>query len=291
MDFFKINCPDHPEATLEGFLLDCDELTYGKTGLRPSVIVCPGGGYTYCNAAEGEPVAVRYASRGFHSFVLNYSVCWDAAGFTPLQELSWAIGYIREHAQEWKLDPNKIAVCGFSAGGHLALSSGLLAENKPNAMVLGYPAASAPNLPGMNFMLKLLEGKQDPTDEDAKKYDLVSQITKDAPPVFIAATAQDLLTPHGALPIAQKYSQFGTNYELHIFQYGPHGYALANEVTADGSSNNADPAYARWHELSVQWLHKVLGKPELREKNTSMLVEHMKKLGFLPDDAEEKPIL
>ena len=101
MNFFKINCPDHPEATLEGFLLGCDELTYGKTGLRPAVIVCPGGGYTYCNAAEGEPVAVRYASRGFHSFVLNYSVCWDAAGFTPLQELSWAIGYIREHAEEW----------------------------------------------------------------------------------------------------------------------------------------------------------------------------------------------
>ena len=158
-------------------------------------------------------------------------------------------------------------------------------------MILGYPAASAPNMPGMSFMLQLLEGRKDVTDEDAKKYDLVSQITRDAPPVFITATAQDLLTPHGALPIAKKYSDLGLLYELHIFQYGPHGYALANEVTADGAIQNTDAAYTQWHELSVQWLHRTLGKPELIEKNTSALVRHMKKLGFLPADAEEKPIL
>jgi acetyl esterase/lipase len=158
-------------------------------------------------------------------------------------------------------------------------------------MVLGYPAASAPNMPGMNFMLQLLEGRKDVTNEDAAKYDLVSHITKDAPPVFIAATAQDLLTPHGALPIASKYAEFGTSYELHVFQYGPHGYSLANEVSADGSENNMDAAYAQWHELSVQWLHRTLGKPVMVEKNTSILVKYMKTLGFLPADTEEKPIL
>ena len=208
-----------------------------------------------------------------------------------MQEVSWVIGYLREHAQEWKIDPEKIVTCGFSAGGHLALSAGLLAENKPNAMVLGYPATSAPNMPGMNFMLQLLEGREEVTDGDAAKYDLIAQVTKDAPPVFITATAQDLLTPHGALPLAKKYSDLGMQYELHIFQYGPHGYALANEVSADGAIQNADAAYAQWLELSVQWLHRTLGKPELTDKNTSMLVKHMKKLGFLPADAEEKPIL
>jgi len=173
----------------------------------------------------------------------------------------------------------------------LALSAGLLADNKPNAMILGYPAASAPNMPGMNFMLKLLEGREEVTDKDAAKYDLVSHITKEAPPVFITATAEDLLTQHGALPIAQKYSDLGMKYELHIFQYGPHGYALGNEVSADGSIQNYDPAYAQWLELSVQWLHRTLGKPELGDNNTSMLVKHMKKLGFVPQDMEEKPIL
>ena len=91
----------------------------------------------YCSPREGEPVAMAYVARGFHSFVLTYSVGWEAGGFRPLQEVSWAIGYLREHAEQWNIDPEKIVTCGFSAGGHLALSAGLLAENKPNAMVLG----------------------------------------------------------------------------------------------------------------------------------------------------------
>ena len=290
MKSIHMNVPGSANATLDGYILDC-EITLGQFKKRPAVVVCPGGGYMYCSPREGEPVAMAYVARGFHAFVLTYSVGWEAGGFRPLQEVSWAIGYLREHAEEWNIDPDKIITCGFSAGGHLALSAGLLGENKPNAMVLGYPAASAPNMPGMNFMLQLLEGKKDVTHEDAKKYDLVSHITADAPPVFIAATAQDLLTPHGALPIAQKYSQFGTKYELHVFQFGPHGYSLANDVAADGSINNVDDAYAQWHELSVKWLHRTLGKPEMVEKNTSILVKYMKKLGFVPEDMEEKPIL
>ena len=290
MKMIHMAVPGSENASVEGYILDC-EITLGQFAKRPAVVICPGGGYMYCSPREAEPIALAYAARGFHAFILRYSVGWEAGGFRPLQEISWLIGYLRECAEQWHIDPDKIIACGFSAGGHLALSAGLLAANKPNAMILGYPAASAPNMPGMDFMLKLLEGRQEVTDADAQKYDLVSFITKDAPPVFIAATAQDLLTAYGALPIAQKYSDLGKQYELHIFQYGPHGYALANEVSADGSINNVDTAIAQWHELSVQWLHKTLGKPELQEKNTSMLVRHMKKMGFLNADAEEKPIL
>lgn len=290
MKMIHMSVPGHPEATLEGYILDC-EISLGQFQKRPAIVVCPGGGYMYCSPREAEPIALAYTAKGFHAFILRYSVGWDAAGFAPLQEVSWAIGYLRENADSWNIDPEKIITCGFSAGGHLALSAGLLANNKPNAMVLGYPAASAPNMTGMNFMLKLLEGREEVTDADAAKYDLVSHITKDAPPIFITATAEDLLTPHGALPIAKKYSDLGKPYELHIFQYGPHGYALANEVSADGSIQNYDPAYAQWLDLSVMWLHRTLGKPELDNKNTSILVKYMKKLGFLPADAEEKNIL
>lgn len=281
MNFFHMQVPDHPEATLDGYLLDC-EITLGQEQNRPAVVVCPGGGYVYCSPREGEPVALSYAARGFHAFLLRYSTGKDTAGFTPLEEISWAIGYIRENAERWHVDPDKIAVCGFSAGGHLALASGLLAEHRPNAMILGYPAASAPNMPGVDFLLKVLEGRADVTDEDAKKYDLVAKITKDAPPVFLAATAEDMLTAYGALPVAKAYSDLGMPYELHVFQYGPHGYSLANEVTADGASKNLDPAYAQWHELSVQWLHKTFGKPTFSEsKSTGRMVRILKDMGYM----------
>lgn len=279
MKMIRVNIPGTGKATLEGYILDC-AITLGQEKARPAVLVCPGGGYVYCSPREGEPVALSYAARGFHAFVLTYSTGWDAAGFAPLQEVSWAIGYIREHAAQWNIDPQKIAVCGFSAGGHLALSSGLLAENKPNAMILGYPATSCPNIPGGDFMLKLLMGKHEVTNEDAVRFDLVPQITKEAPPVFLAATSEDFLTPFGALPVAKKYSDLGIKYELHIFQFGPHGYSLANEVTADGSSQVVDPAFAQWQELSVQWLRKIFGKPELVDKSTSKMMSYIKELGF-----------
>ncbi|MGM9627157.1 MAG: alpha/beta hydrolase [Faecousia sp.] len=280
MQWIHTSVPNHPEATLDGYILDC-EITLGQDCSRPAVLVCPGGGYVYCSPREGEPVALSYAARGFHAFVLRYSVGKDAAGFTPLEEISWAIGYIRDNAEQWNIDPQKIAVCGFSAGGHLALASGLLAEHKPNAMILGYPAASAPNMPRVNFLLKILEGREDVTDADAEKYDLVAKITKDAPPVFLAATAEDLLTAYGALPVAKAYSDLGLRYELHIFQYGPHGYALANEVTADGSTQNLDSAFAQWQELSVQWLHKTFGKPTFVDKSTSRMMQILKEQGYI----------
>lgn len=279
MKHFFMTLPGRPGSTLEGYLLDC-YANLGQYEKRPAILVCPGGGYVYCARSEGEPVAMAYAARGFHTFVLRYSTGHDAAGFTPLQEVSWAIGHIRQHAEEWSIDPEKIAVCGFSAGGHLALASGLLAENKPNAMILGYPAASAPNYPGVNFMLKLLTGKEDVTDEDAVPFDLVPQITKDAPPVFLAATAQDALTAFGALPIAQKYCALGLNYEVHIFNHGPHGYSLATEATCDGSSRYLNPAFSHWHELSVAWLHKIFGELTFVDKDNSKMVKYLKELGL-----------
>ena len=279
MNMFHMNLPGHEEATLDAYILDCD-LALGQYVKRPAIVVCPGGGYVYCSRAEGEPVAMAYAAKGFHTFVLRYSTGRAAAGFAPLKEVSWVIGYIREHAEEWNIDPEKIVTCGFSAGGHLALSAGLLGENKPNAMILGYPAASAPNYPGADFMLKLLTGKETVTDADAEQFDLVAQITKDAPPVFIAATAQDMLTGMGALPIAQKYCKLGLDYELHIFQHGPHGYSLANETTSDGSSRYMNAAFAHWQQLSVAWLHKIFGELTYVDKDNSKMAKYLKELGI-----------
>ena len=197
-----------------------------------------------------------------------------------MQEVSWAIGYIREHAQEWNIDPEKIAVCGFSAGGHLALSSGLLAENKPNAMILGYPAVQIPNLPGADYLLKVLTGKQTVTDQDSKDLSLVDKITKEAPPVFLVATAEDYLTSFGALPVVNRYSQLGLPYEAHIFQHGPHGYSTADVAAANGSEGLVNDSVAHWLQLSVDWMMRIFGKPVLTNKNVSEMAKHLKEMGI-----------
>ena len=280
MKMIHMTCPGHPEATLEGYILDC-ELSLGQENHRPAIVVCPGGGYLYCSPREAEPIALRYAARGFHAFILRYSVKWDAANFSPLREVSWVIGLLREHAAEWHIDPSKIVTCGFSAGGHLALAAGLLAENKPNAMILGYPAVNLPNVQGVNFILKLLTGRQEVTDKDSAYYSLTNHITKDAPPVFLAATAEDLLTAHGALPVANAYNSLGLGYELHVFQHGPHGSALADETTADGSTQMLNESYAHWRDLSVNWLHRIFGAPVHVDKSTSRMAGIIKEMGLV----------
>ena len=281
MNMIHMSVPGHPEATLEGYILDC-ELSLGQEKNRPAILICPGGGYLYLSPREAEPIALRYAARGFHAFILRYSVKWDAANFSPLQEVSWAIGYLREHAGQWHIDPEKIAACGFSAGGHLALAAGLLAEHKPNAMILGYPAVTIPNTPMTNFMLKLLTGRTDVTDEDAAYFSLANHITKAAPPVFMMATAEDGLSPFGALTVANAYTKQGLHYELHMFQHGPHGYALADETTADGSSQVLNPSFAQWHQLSVDWLYRIFGENKFVDKSTSRMAGIMAEMGLIP---------
>ena len=129
-------------------------------------------------------------------------------------------------------------------------------------------------------MLKLLAGKQQVTDEDAARFDLVPQIGKDAPPVFMVATAEDMLTPYGALPIAQRYAQLGLPYEVHIFGHGPHGYALANETSSDGSSRYMNAGFAQWQGLCVEWLHKIFGPLIFVDKDNSKMMKYIKELGF-----------
>ena len=279
MKMIHMSYLEHPEATLEGYILDC-AITLGQSENRPAVVICPGGGYVYCSDAEAEPVALSYTGCGFHAFILRYSTGRNAGGFLPLEQVSWAIGLLRENARQWHIDPEKIIVCGFSAGGHLALASGLLGDNKPNAMILGYPATAAPSWPGFDFMLKLLTGKSAVTPEDEAPFELVSKITKDSPPVFLFATAEDALTPSGALAVAKKYSDLGLGYELHIYQHGPHGYALAKDTSANGSSRLLNEAFAQWQPLSVHWLYKIFGKPEFVDKNNSRMVSILKEMGI-----------
>ena len=279
MKMIHIPIPGYESATLEGYILDC-ELKLGQETSRPAIVICPGGGYVYCSPREAEPVALRYAAAGYHAFILRYSTGRNCAHLAPMKQVDWVIGHLRENAETWHIDPNKILTCGFSAGGHLAFWAGVQAENKPNGMILSYPAISAPNIPGADFMLKLLMGRNEVTDEDARQLDLLQFVDKSAPPVFLVATAEDLLTNYGALLVANKYAQLGLGYELHIFQHGPHGYSLADATSADGSSQVLNAAYATWPELSVQWMQKVYGEPQFADVSTSKMGKYLAEMGI-----------
>ena len=279
MQMIHMPIPGWPDATLEGYILDC-ELRLGQEKKRPAIVICPGGGYVYCSPREAEPVALAYAARGFHAFILRYSTGRSCANCAPVHQVSWVIGYLRQNAENWNIDPDKILTCGFSAGGHLALWAGLEAEHKPNGMILSYPAVTIPNMSGANYMLKLLLGKEEVTDEDAMRLDLLRKVTREAPPIFLVATGEDFLTNWGALPLANAYAKLGLPYELHIFQHGPHGYSLADATSSDGSSQVLNAEYAKWLELSVAWLLKVYGRPEHVDRSTSKMGEYLKDLGI-----------
>ena len=147
-----------------------------RYGARPSVLVCPGGGYHRVSLREAEPIAVHFLPEGFNTFVLTYSTGEEDRFPVQLREVAATMELIHENAAEWCCDPERIAIMGFSAGGHVAFAAGLVGEHKPNAMILNYPAVTMPNMPGVNFMIKLLTGKEDVTDEDAAYVSLLNHV-------------------------------------------------------------------------------------------------------------------
>ena len=146
----------YPDCTLTVYVSeDVPELKMPK---RPAMIVCPGGGYSGVSGRENEPIVKCYFAAGFNVFALNYSVKENAVNFAPLIEAALAIKHVRENADKYNIDPDYVFICGFSAGGHLAASSGILwdipevkaalgecesAINRPTGMVLSYPVITS----------------------------------------------------------------------------------------------------------------------------------------------------
>ena len=128
---------------------------------RPLVLVVPGGGYTHVSPREGDPVALQFAAAGYHTAVLHYAVGESARDALPMRQLAQAIGLVRQHAAGWHILPEKIAVCGFSAGGHLALS--LLEAGFADEFLLHM----APRILGDNEAAPLFDGRSPLTMAEA----------------------------------------------------------------------------------------------------------------------------
>lgn len=117
---------DSRTVCLETYLLQ-NSREFQTDTMRPAVVICPGGAYNRTSDREAEPVALRFLAQGYHAFVLRYSV--QRRFPQPMHDLAKAISIVRAKADDWLVDPDQIAVCGFSAGGHLAASSGCYGIN------------------------------------------------------------------------------------------------------------------------------------------------------------------
>ena len=139
-------------AQLIGYLRD-RTVEMPAFNTRPAILILPGGGYAWCSKREADPVAMQFLQAGYNVFTLYYTCRSDetvpALRWQPLIDAAGAILHIRRNAEQFGTDPAKIAICGFSAGGHLALSGAVLdipgetAQQRPNAVILGYPVITA----------------------------------------------------------------------------------------------------------------------------------------------------
>ncbi len=231
-------------VTLTVYLLDASP-DMPNTKVRPAVLVCPGGGYFMCSDREAEPIALAFLAQGYHAFVLRYSLGNKAAFPRPLNDAEEALELIRANAKAWGIDPQKIAACGFSAGGHLAAALGTMGRVRPNALVLGYPCI-------LNSISPILA---------APVPSLEKYVDQKTPPAFIFATAADALVPvEHSLQFAAALDRAKVPFEMHIFQNGVHGLALANPVTSSGMKKMVDPDAEKWMGLCAAWLENVFGR-------------------------------
>lgn len=232
------NISDDKNVTLTAYIADTSK-EISKNNARPAMLVLPGGAYKFCSDREAEPIALEYLARGFNAFVLRYSLNENAEFPTPLNDAVTALRFIRGKADDFHINPENVAVCGFSAGGHLAAALSTMSEEKPDACVLGYPCI----LDSIGSIL----AKPIPSVE---KY-----VTEQTPPTFIFAASDDTTVPiENSLQYALALSKNSVKYEMHIFSEGEHGFSLANELVCDEEWLKKCKPCAYWVERSAKWL-------------------------------------
>jgi acetyl esterase/lipase len=247
-----------------------------KHYVRNAILVIPGGGYgCVCSDREGEPIAMAFMPHGFNAFVLHYSVASKEKRSFPAQliQASLAMKHIKDNAEKYNIDPERVFVTGFSAGGHLAASLGVLwhinevyeavdmpfGYNKPTGMMLNYPVISGIEKEYSHYgSFKNLFACDEVSDEQLYRVSLEKHVDEKSSPAFIFHTSTDQLVPvKNALLLADAYAEKGMPFELHIYPNGPHGMALANEITCMGSDAFVDPAMEKWIENAVTWSKKI----------------------------------
>lgn len=227
-------------VTLTAYIQEAD----GEFGFvkRPAMVVIPGGGYAMCSDREGDPVAMAYLKAGYQAFVLRYTVK-DKGGWPhPLNDYEQAMALISEKTDEWHIDPAKIAVVGFSAGGHLAACAATIAEHKPAAAILVY----APVLKDIVDMC-----------QPGMPYPYQHVTPETCPCFFVAARDDRTVDIKNSLTMELALVEKGVAFESHIYSYGGHGFSTAEDWI---NTNSVCLRLPRWVPDSIQWLGEVMGR-------------------------------
>lgn len=247
--YFDSSIPQ-PEPALIPYLVEGNEK-------RGAVIIFPGGAYVgRCEDREGSFVAEELNKRGFHAFVCTYRV-------TPyhhpveLGDALRAVRYLRYHADKFNILPDKIAVMGFSAGGHLAITACEHFDygrddgdeidkmsSRPDAGVFCYAVSSLRDpLADLRTRTSLLGDKRQPELEKELSGDC--SVRADMPPAFILHGFEDgAVHMQGSIELMRAIKSVGVPVELHVFSKGAHGFGAAREL----------PLVAQWNDLVATWL-------------------------------------
>ena len=234
---------------------------------RPVVLICPGGGYAMTSDREAEALAVKFLAMGYHAAILRYSVA-PARFPEALLQLATAVALLRENAEKWHIDENKIVVQGSSAGGHLAASLGVFwnkpfvaealgMESKvfrPNGLMLSYPVITSGEKSHQGSFENVL-GEQYADEEKRRFLSLEYNVSRDTPPTFLWHTAPDDTVPvENSLLFFQALHALDIPAELHIYPVGGHGLGLATAETARLEGYGIQAECESWITLAGEWM-------------------------------------
>jgi acetyl esterase/lipase len=227
-------------------------------GTGSAIIIFPGGGYSHLSdIKEGSVVAEWLNSLGITAFVLKYRLGMRYHAPAQLQDAARALRTVRARAKEWNIDPARIGILGFSAGGHLAATLGThfdagrsdasdpieRVSSRPDLLILVYPVITMGEFTHAGSKKYLLG--DNPTPEQIKNYSNELWVTKETPPTFLVHSVADPGVPvENSLLFASALRKVNVPFEIHLYEKGPHGFGLAP----------TDPILSSWPERCADWL-------------------------------------
>lgn len=261
---------DDFQPTLTTYILENYPEVQGERK-RPLVIVCPGGGYGHHSPREGEAIALKMNSFGFHACILRYSLVPDAFP-CQLFEAAYTMNYVKQHAKEWCVDTDKIIIAGFSAGAHVSASLGTMwnedivktfAKNilntdyttlRPNGMLLAYPVLTSGEFAHRQSFQNLLGDRY---EELLDYVSLENRVDKETPSTFIWHTFEDGTVPvENSIIFANALRKNDIRFEMHIFPSGGHGLGLGTKETDVKDGSRYQPECACWVDMFNTWVEK-----------------------------------